>query len=292
MERNNQSPPQFRTPADRAGVVALPREQTPLPSLFGAGYGAYQVRPQNFLLSFLSHVLLIALLLGLAHMAGLVGPKPVDIQHNVIMVGPPPELYHIGKGGQNAGGGGDASKLQASKGTPPKASKTQIVPPQVLPPQQSKLQVEPTVIADLKIPQSNQIGDPLSKLLTPSNGTGVGGGIGSGTGGGVGPGRGPGVGPGVFRCCGSGVSAPRALETPEPEFSEEARKAKYQGVVVLEIIVGADGRVRNPRVVRSLGMGLDEKAREKVLTWKFAPATKDGRPVAVEMNIEVSFNLY
>jgi TonB family protein len=88
------------------------------------------------------------------------------------------------------------------------------------------------------------------------------------------------------------VSAPRAIYTPEPEFSEEARKAKYQGVVVLEIIVGADGRVRNPRVVRSLGMGLDEKAREKVLTWKFAPATKDGRPVAVEMNIEVSFNLY
>jgi TonB family protein len=208
------------------------------------------------------------------------------------MVGPPPELYHIGKGGQNAGGGGDASKLQASKGTPPKAAKTQIVPPQVLPPRESKLQVEPTVIADLKIPQSNQIGDPLSKLLTPSNGSGVGGGIGNGSGGGVGPGRGPGVGPGVFRCCGSGVSAPRPLETPEPEFSEEARKAKYQGVVVLEIIVGADGRVRNPRVVRSLGMGLDEKAREKVLTWKFAPATKDGRPVAVEMNIEVSFNLY
>jgi len=264
----------------------------PMPSLLGAGFGTYQVHPENFALSLFGHIALVALLLWVLHMTGLVGPKVTNIQQNVIMVGPPPELYHIGKGGQNAGGGGDASKLQASKGTPPKAAKIQIVPPQVLPPQQSKLQVEPTVIADLKIPQSNQMGDPLSKLLTPSNGSGVGGGIGNGSGGGVGSGRGPGVGPGVFRCCGSGVSAPRPLETPEPEFSEEARKAKYQGVVVLEIIVGADGRVRNPRVVRSLGMGLDEKAREKVLTWKFAPATKDGRPVAVEMNIEVSFNLY
>src|SRR5207244_7117629 len=63
---------------------------------------------------------------------------------------------------------------------------------------------------------------------------------------------------------GDGVSAPRPIFTPEPEFSEEARKAKYQGVVVLNIIVGTDGRVHNPRVVRSLGMGLDEKAIEGV----------------------------
>jgi len=83
------------------------------------------------------------------------------------------------------------------------------------------------------------------------------------------------------------VSAPKPIETPEPEFSEEARKAKYQGVVVLDIIVGTDGRVHSPHVVRSLGMGLDEKAKEKVLTWKFEPAIKDGRPVAVQMNIEV-----
>ena len=73
---------------------------------------------------------------------------------------------------------------------------------------------------------------------------------------------------------------------------EEARKAKYQGVVVLNIIVGTDGRVHSPRVVRSLGMGLDEKAIEGVKTWKFDPSKKDGRAVAVEMNIEVAFNLY
>jgi TonB family protein len=62
--------------------------------------------------------------------------------------------------------------------------------------------------------------------------------------------------------------------------------------VVLDIVVGVDGRVHSPRVVRSLGMGLDEKAIEKVNIWKFDPAKKDGRPVAVEMNIEVAFNLY
>jgi TonB family protein len=162
----------------------------------------------------------------------------------------------------------------------------------VLPQQKSKLMIEPTVVADLKVPPNAQLGDPLSKLMTPSNGTGVGGGIGSGSGGGVGSGHGgPGVGPGIFHV-GEGVSAPRAIYTPEPEFSEEARKAKYQGVVVLNIVVGTDGRVHNPRVVRSLGMGLDEKAIEGVKTWKFDPSKKDGRAVAVEMNIEVAFNLY
>jgi TonB family protein len=158
--------------------------------------------------------------------------------------------------------------------------------------QKSKLMMDPTVVADLHVPPG-VIGDPNGiKGLMPSNGTGVGGGIGSGNGGGVGSGHGgPGVGPGIFHV-GEGVSAPRAIYTPEPEFSEEARKAKYQGVVVLKIIVGTDGRVHNPSVVRSLGMGLDEKAIEGVKTWKFDPSKKDGRAVAVEMNIEVTFNLY
>jgi len=263
----------------------------PLPSLLAGGYGAYQTRPENFLLSFLSHVLLVLLLLGTYHFAIGSGPK-IDLQHNnIVDIGAAP-IYHVGKSGHNAGGGGDASKIKASSGTPPKAAKQQFTPPQVLAPQQSKLQVPPTVVADLNLPQSPTIGDPLSKLMAASNGSGVGGGIGSGSGGGVGSGRGPGVGPGVYRCCGSGVSAPVAIDTPEPEFSEEARKLKHQGVVVLDVIVDASGRVRSPHVVRSLGMGLDEKAKEKVLTWKFQPATKDGHPVAVEVNIEVAFNLY
>ncbi len=117
------------------------------------------------------------------------------------------------------------------------------------------------------------LGDPMSKIPEGplSNGTGSGGGIGSGSGGGVGSGSGPGVGPGhgggigggAFRV-GNGVSAPRALETPDPEYSEEARKAKYQGTVVLWLIVGPDGKPRDIRVSRPLGMGLDQKAIEAV----------------------------
>ena len=144
-------------------------------------------------------------------------------------------------------------------------------------------------------------GDPKSAVPMgpPSNGTGAGGGIGSGSGGGIGSGEGPGLGPGrgggtgggVFRV-GGGVSAPKALFTPDPEYSEEARKAKYQGTVVLWLVVGADGHPRDVKVARTLGMGLDQKAIEAVRNWKFEPAMKDGRPVAVQINVEVNFRLY
>lgn len=275
-------------------VVKFAKEQAAnaviMPTLMGVGYGTYQVRPENFLLSAVTHTAAIALMLWMLHLAVPVKIIPPSTANSVELA--PYIPMKVGKGGPSGGGGGDASKLKASAGTPPKAAKQQFTPPTVLPQQKSKLMIEPTVVADLRTPPSAQLGDPLSKLMTPSNGVGVGGGIGSGSGGGVGSGHGgPGVGPGIFHV-GDGVSAPRAIYTPEPEFSEEARKAKYQGVVVLNIIVGTDGRVHNPRVVRSLGMGLDEKALEGVKTWKFDPSKKDGRAVAVEMNIEVAFNLY
>lgn len=79
---------------------------------------------------------------------------------------------------------------------------------------------------------------------------------------------------------------------PDPQYSEEARKAKYQGTVVLWAVIGPDGRPRELRASRSLGMGLDEKAIEAVKLWRFEPAMKDGRPVAVQINIEVNFRLY
>jgi TonB family protein len=279
--------------AQEQAVVKFAKDPNPdaavMPSLFGGGYGTYQVRPENFLLSFVTHTAAIGLILWLLHVT--VTPKVIaPIKLDSIELAP--YLGNIGKAGPSGGGGGDASKIKASTGTPPKAAKQQFAPPVVLQPQQSKLMVQPTVVADLKIPTSNQLGDPLSKLMTPSNGTGIGGGIGSGDGGGVGSGHGgPGVGPGVYSV-GGGVSAPRVLYQPEPEFSEEARKAKYQGVVGLNVIVGADGRIHQAQVVRSLGMGLDEKAIEGVKLWKFEPAKKDGRPVAVAVYVEVDFHLY
>ena len=153
----------------------------------------------------------------------------------------------------------------------------------------------------VKVPVVNlpNFGDPMAQVGPLSNGTGSGGGIGSGSGGGVGSGSGPGVGPGsgggigggVFRV-GGGISAPRILYQPDPEYSEPARKAKYEGTVVLGLIVGPDGRPRDIRVTRSLGMGLDEKAIEAVRQWKFEPARKNGQPVAVQINVEVDFRLY
>jgi periplasmic protein TonB len=267
-----------------------PEDISVMPTLLGAGYGTYQARPENFLISFVTHGGAIALMLWLLHVAVPAKIIPPTTANSVELA--PYVPLKVGKGGPSGGGGGDASKLKASAGNPPKAAKQQFTPPTVIAPQKSKLMIEPTVVADLHVPQTAQIGDPLSKLMTASNGTGVGGGIGSGNGGGVGSGRGgPGVGPGIYHV-GDGVSRPRAIYTPEPEFSEEARKAKYQGVVVLTIIVGPDGRVYSPKVLRSLGMGLDEKAVEGVKTWKFDAAKKDGHPVAVEMNVEVAFNLY
>jgi TonB family protein len=280
--------------ASQQSVVKFAKEEplntSVMPTMLGVGYGTYQQRPENFLLSVVTHISALGLMLWLLHLTVPAKIIPPTTANSVDLAPYVPQ--HVGKGGPSGGGGGDASKLKASAGTPPKAAKQQFTPPTVLPQQKSKLMIEPTVVADIKVPPNAQLGDPLSKLMTPSNGTGVGGGIGTGSGGGVGSGHGgPGVGPGIFHV-GEGVSAPRAIYTPEPEFSEEARKAKYQGVVVLNIIVGTDGRVHNPRVVRSLGMGLDEKAIEGVKTWKFDPSKKDGRSVAVEMNIEVAFNLY
>jgi TonB family protein len=154
---------------------------------------------------------------------------------------------------------------------------------------------------DIKIAMNNMpnLGDPKSSAVIPSNGVGCCAGIGDGHGTGVGPGTGPGLGPGsggntgggVFRP-GRGVTPPRAIFSPEPEFSEEARKAKYQGVCTLMLVVTPDGRPTNIRVANSLGMGLDEKAIDTVKLWRFEPGQKDGHPVSVEIAIEVDFHLY
>jgi feruloyl esterase len=90
----------------------------------------------------------------------------------------------------------------------------------------------------------------------------------------------------------AGVAPPRPLQTPEPEYSESARKKRIQGIVTLLLIVGTDGRTYNIKVVGPLEPSLDDNAIEAVKTWKFAPATKDGKLVAVQMKIEVDYRLY
>ncbi len=88
------------------------------------------------------------------------------------------------------------------------------------------------------------------------------------------------------------VSGPWANYAPDPEYSKEARIAKLNGTVVLWLVVGSDGKPKDIRVVRPLGLGLDEKAVEAVSTWRFRPGQKDGQPVATMVNVEVTFHLF
>ncbi|HKH99826.1 MAG TPA: energy transducer TonB [Candidatus Sulfotelmatobacter sp.] len=88
------------------------------------------------------------------------------------------------------------------------------------------------------------------------------------------------------------VSAPRVTHQPNPEFSEEARRAKYQGTTVLSLVVDESGSTRDIEVVNPLGLGLDEKAVGAVSTWKFEPGKKDGKPVPVRIAVETDFHLY
>jgi len=204
---------------------------------------------------------------------------------------------------QGGGGGGDRSPLPASYGKLPKFALRQFTPPvAVYNNMDPKLSVEPTLIGDPNTQVANVdyplYGDPLSKYMTPSNGQGSGGGIGNGKGGGVGNGNGGGYGPGsgggtgggVLRV-GGGVSPPVLLYKKEPEYSEEARKAKHQGTVLLYVQIDPSGHAINMKVVKSLGLGLDEKAMEAVQNWKFTPGKKDGKAVTVEATIEVNFRL-
>jgi TonB family protein len=274
-----------------------------LPTLFGSGHGLYPVHRSSFMASLIAHTAMVALLVTSGIWAGQrLHERPRVSSLLVTDISPyvfPPGRKRAGGGG----GGGDADKLQASRGNPPRFDPEQITPPAiVVRNEQPKLPAEPTVVGppSLSFPQTSQMGDPFSRILSPpSNGIGSSGGIGSGNRGGVGPGTGPGVGEGwgggigtgPYRV-GGGVSAPRPIYDPEPEYSEEARKAKYQGVVILQVVVGEDGRPRDIRIARSLGLGLDEKALDAVRQWQFEPGRMNGRPVAVVVNVEVTFRLY
>jgi len=272
-------------------------------------WGDYNYTKKSAVGSTIVHVIAIGAIIGLTIMGRHV-VKQVEKQHVTLIAPDLSEVMPISMKKNDTlaggGGGGDRDKIQAPKGKLPKFAMQQITPPaMVIRNDHPKLAVEPTVVMppQVKLPSPNMpnIGDPKSNIMPTlaSNGTGSGAGLGAGSGGGVGVGEGGGVGMGkgggygggVFRV-GGGVSAPRALNTPDPEYSEEARKAKYQGTVVLWLIVDQNGRPRDVKVARSLGMGLDEKAIEAVRKWTFEPAQKDGKPVAVQINVEVNFRLY
>ncbi|HXQ73223.1 MAG TPA: energy transducer TonB, partial [Pyrinomonadaceae bacterium] len=223
------------------------------------------------------------------------------------------------------GGGGREEAKPASFGKTPQASLTvpQVVAPDPKPPQikNPSLPVAATVVADpLLVPPDARVlpyGDYKSKSTDPSSGPGTGNGIGTGTGGGIGPGEGGGIGPGRGGNIGGGdrndggggpgggggggnqiysgkdvTSKARLISKPEPQYTEDARKNQIVGTVVLKVVFASNGTVTNIRTVSGLPYGLTERAIAAARQIKFQPATKDGHPVSMWMQLEYNFNLY
>ena len=186
----------------------------------------------------------------------------------------------------------------ASAGHPPKTAPRQFVPPVVaIVNPEPKLSMEMSIEGPPELDKTIlQLGDPLSHLSGSSPGMGGPLGIGNGRGTGAGNGAGASSGDGnqesgtVYRA-GNGVTAPILIHRVEPEFSEEARKAKCSETVVIRAEIDPTGRPRNLHLSRSLGQGLDEKALDAVSQWVFRPGTRNGKPVTVSALIEVTFHL-
>jgi periplasmic protein TonB len=279
-------------------VKLPPLEITSKPVAVKSIWGLYALNPKSFYTS----VTILGTVFALLMVTFTNKAVQQKIAEKLDLIDPNIEPYKPAPQKAGGGGGGGAREITpVSKGQAPKPSMKQFTPPMIVQ-EKPKLEMTPTIIAppDTILPQNNlpNWGDPLAKLSNLSNGTGFGGGMGSGSGGGLGsgngggfgPGSGGGVGGGVFRV-GGGVSQPSVIFKVDPEYSEEARKAKYSGTVMLAVIVDVEGHARDIHVVKSLGMGLDEKAIEAVEKWKFKPGMKGGQAVNVRATIEVNFRL-
>jgi TonB family protein len=290
----------YRTVHDLIRPEKLPPlEITSKPVEVKSIWGLYEMNPRSFYTSasLLGTVFALLMVTFTSHAV------QQKLKDTVNLIDPNIEPYKPPAPKQAGGGGGGGAREVApvTKGQAPKPAMKQFAPPMIVQ-EKPKLEMTPTIIAppDTVLPQNAlpNWGDPLAKLSNLSNGAGFGGGmgngngggLGSGSGGGFGSGSGGGVGGGVFKV-GGGVSAPVPIYKPDPEYSEEARKAKYSGTVLLAVIVDIEGKARDIHVVKSLGMGLDEKAIEAVGKWKFKPAMRGGSPVNVHATIEVNFRL-
>jgi len=201
----------------------------------------------------------------------------------------PLTFYRPNKAPEPRGGGSNQTPLPARHGSPPPTAHRTFIPPASS--DHPTLPLPITISFDIPtVSTSANIGDPYSHLAEGALGMHGHNGIGDhGCCGGIGEltsGR-----PGLAVVRGRGVTPPQLLYKIEPEFSEEARKAKHQGVVVLAIEVDAGGNVRNVRVRQSLGLGLDEKAIDAVSRWRFRPGILNGKPVTTEAIVQVNFQL-
>jgi TonB family protein len=174
------------------------------------------------------------------------------------------------------------------------------------------LSVQRNIEAPMQFPKHmiGPLGDIAAPPAPPSSGSGSGAGIGTGSGTGIGSGRGSGVGPGSGGGFGGGsgggvgsgegpyiggtggVIEPSLIRQTLPHYTDEAIKAKVQGLVVLQAIIRKNGTVDQPKILRSLGYGLDQEAiRVVVNEWRFRAGSLNGRPVDVYATIEISFTL-
>ena len=255
-----------------------------------------------FSVSAVTHLVLAALVIFVFTLPIVPAPgtnEPISLR-NIIWTAEP---------GPGGGGGGGGNKMP----DPPKKAelpgKDKLTVPVVKPPTPAPEppKEEPKPEAKLNIPAvTTQAGvqempGALSGLPSaPSLGMGTGGGagtgtgtgIGSGSGSGLGAGSGGGTGGGIYRP-GNGVSMPTVLAEVKPSYTAEAMRAKIQGIVMVEAVVGEDGNIGQVKVVRSLDptFGLDQEAIKAVRKWRFRPGTRFGQPVAVLVEIELTFTL-
>ena len=268
-----------------------PQQHNPHAQL-ARGLAGYEPTPT--LASIAIHGAILALLLYL----GTARPAQEALREATAVVTPLSRYLPHPLRGTGGGSGGLHDQAPPTQGKLPRPAPRPFVPPTTTTVEHPLLPLEPVIVApsDANLPTSHltNFGDPLAALASRSPGPGSRGGIGTRDGGGIGPGSGPGYGPGdqsAARPGTPGVTAPSLLYQIEPEYSEDARKAKLQGTVRLSIIVDPSGRPRDIRVVRPLGLGLDERAIEAVTKWRFKPGQKDGSPIPVRATVEVNFRL-
>jgi len=254
-------------------------------------------------ISFVLHAVMITLVLLLTlrtHIVIAASPETIVTPVNFRPF-TPPMVLPVAKSMGGGGGGGAREVVEASKGQLPTVAKIQIMPQQPSRIDRPKLEIAPSVI--VKNPEDNSLPNlgvsQSPQILLVSQGSGSGSGFGLGHGGGIGMGNGSGVGPGTgggsgggLMSVGGGVAAPEVIHSVEPEFTQDARQANFQGSVSIKLIVDSQGNPQNVRVTRHLGMGLDDKALEAVRQYKFKPAMYQGHPVSVQIVIEVDFHLH
>ena len=242
--------------------------------------------PRSQMISVSLHV---AVLLALMLLPSLIHtPLPLSELPPAVTLVPRKLLWRA----QEAGGGAQ-QPAPATLGKVEVLTRRPLLPPITRPLDRTpKLIVESAISMEVAMPQINAIGDPLATVKgPPSLGRGTGPGvIGDGAGPGLGDQNGPGLGS-TFAERWRGVTAPVVIHRVEPDYPDEARKARFQGSVLVYVEVDEQGRIRSVRVEKPAGLGLDEKAIEAVKQWRFRPATRDGRPVAVPARIDVSFHL-